>query len=342
LKRRKCIILSTLLLSSLGAEAEGFNESSCIRFCNEPLPVYESQVLNYFQSALLHTAAMPLHQIKPRAQKFFQVIDPILKQYQIPLDFKYLCVVESALNPKAISHKGAYGYWQFMPHTARAMGLIVDGPKDERENLVKSTHAACQYFLDLYRQLGSWSLVAAAYNAGPTKVKRYLSARGKTSYYNLRISAENRRYLYRVLAAKELFTRPEMYTSVINEEISLQKFIRQQGLALGLIAPLKIKVKSSKNNEFLIEETGSTLNEGLLSGFDDLISISFKRNGAFRHTAPEPMDELEFAQSTDPKQNLYLWRAPRVNSRRRNDLKALLAEARSKMARTPELNFNLV
>ncbi|WP_428653317.1 lytic transglycosylase domain-containing protein [Runella sp.] len=341
MKRRQCIILSTLLLSSLGAEAEGFNESSCIRFCNEPLPVYENQVLHYFQSALLHTASMPLHQIKPRAQKFFQVIDPILKQYQIPLDFKYLCVVESALNPKAISHKGAYGYWQFMPHTARAMGLVVDGPKDERENLVKSTHAACQYFLDLYRQLGSWSLVAAAYNAGPTKVKRYLSARGKTSYYNLRISAENRRYLYRVLAAKELFTRPELYALVISEEMTLQKFIRQQGLALGLIAPLKIKVKAAKNNEWLLEETESTLNEGFLTGFDELISLSFKRNGAFRHTNLEAVDELEFGQSTDSKPSLYLWRAPRVNSRRRNDLKALLAEARSKTSRTPELNSNL-
>jgi hypothetical protein len=342
LKRRQCIILSTLLLSSLGAEAEGFNESSCIRFCNEPLPVYESQVLKYFQSALLHTASMPLHQIKPRAQKFFQVIDPILKQYQVPLDFKYLCVVESALNPKAISHKGAYGYWQFMPHTARAMGLIVDGPKDERENLVKSTHAACQYFLDLYRQLGSWSLVAAAYNAGPTKVKRYLSARGKTSYYNLRISAENRRYLYRVLAAKELFTRPELYKSVISEEMTLQKFIRQHGLALGLIAPLKIKVKSPKTNEFLTEETTATLDEGFLTGFDDLISLSFKRNGTFRYTPPESIDELEFAQSTDSKTNLYWWRAPRVNTRRRNDLKALLAEARSRVARTPQLNSGLV
>ncbi len=341
MKRRQCIILSTLLLSSLGAEAEGFNESSCIRFCNEPLPVYESQVLHYFQSALLHTASMPLHQIKPRAQKFFQVIDPILKQYQIPLDFKYLCVVESALNPKAISHKGAYGYWQFMPHTARAMGLIIDGQKDERESLVKSTHAACQYFLDLYRQLGSWSLVAAAYNAGPTKVKRYLSARGKTSYYNLRISAENRRYLYRVLAAKELFTRPELYKAVINEDMTLQKFIRQHGLALGLIAPLKIKVKPAKNNEWLMEDSESTLDEALLTGFDELIPLSFKRNGAFRHASCESEEALELAQSTDKKQQLNWWRAPRVNSRRRNDLKALLAEARSKTTRQPQLNANL-
>lgn len=330
MKRRQCIILSTLLLSSLGAKAEGFNESSCIRFCNEPLPVYENQVLTYFQSALRHTASMPLHQIKPRAQKFFQVIDPILKQYQIPLDFKYLCVVESALESKAMSHKGAYGYWQFMPHTARAMGLLVDGNVDERESLVKSTHAACQYFLNLYKQLGSWSLVAAAYNAGPTKVKKYLDRHGKTSYYNLRISAENRRYLYRVLAAKELFTRPEMYASVVAEEITLTKFIRLYGLTMGLIAPPKIRVKASATSELQIADVETTLNEALMTGFDDLIPLSFKRKGVFRSTFVKNEVGLELAQNTDKHRRLIWWRVLRVNHRRRNDLQTLLAESRTK------------
>ena len=331
MKRRKCIILSTLLLSCLGAEAKGFNESSCIRFCNEPLPVYENQVLTYFQSALRHTASMPLQQIIPRAQKFFQVIDPILKQYQIPLDFKYLCVVESALDSKALSHKGAYGYWQFMPHTARAMGLVVEGEVDERESLVKSTHAACQYFLDLHRQLGSWSLVAAAYNAGPGKVKRYLERHGKTSYYNLRISPENRRYLYRVLAAKELFTRPEMYASVVAEEITLVKFIRVYGLSMGLIAPPKIKVKANAKSELQIPEVETTLDEALITGFSELVPLSFKRKGAFRTIFVKHEAELELAQNTEDKTMQLVWsRVPRVNQRRRNDLQTLLAEARTK------------
>ena len=330
MKRRKCIILSTLLLSSLGAEAEGFNESSCIRFCNEPLPVYENQVLSYFQSALRHTASMPLHQIKPRAQKFFQVIDPILKQYQIPTDFKYLCVVESALQPKAMSHKGAYGYWQFMPHTARAMGLVVKGEVDERESLVKSTHAACLYFLNLYKQLGSWSLVAAAYNAGPTKVKKYLDNHGKTSYYNLRISAENRRYLYRVLAAKELFTRPELYSAVLAEEMTLTKFIRLYGLAKGLIVPPKIKVKARAANDLQIPTIETTLNEALMTGFDDLIPLTFKRQGVFRYSFSSCEADEKLAQDTNRGRLLIWWRTPRVDHRRRNDLYTLLAESRTK------------
>jgi membrane-bound lytic murein transglycosylase D len=315
------------LLSTLGAKAEGFNESSCIRFCNEPLPVYENKVLNYFQSALRHTASMPLHEIKPRAQKFFQVIDPILKQYQVPLDFKYLCVVESALESKAMSHRGAYGYWQFMPHTARAMGLKVDGHVDEREDLVKSTHAACQYFVNLYSELGSWSMVAAAYNAGPTKVKKYLDKHGNSSYYSLRISTENRKYLYRVLAAKELFTRPELYASVIAEEISLAKFIQRSGLALGLIAPPKIKVRPSAKNELQLEESQTALCEALMTGFDDLIPLSFKRKGAFRHSFKNKHAALELDQNAEKQLLLIWWKDIRVNPRRRNDLKALLAEA---------------
>jgi hypothetical protein len=283
---------------------------------------------------------MPLHQIRPRAQKFFQVIDPILKQYQIPLDFKYLCVVESALESKAMSHRGAYGYWQFMPHTARAMGLLVNEGVDERENLVKSTHAACKYFLNLYNQLGSWSLVAAAYNAGPTKVKKYLDHHGKTSYYDLRISAENRRYLYRVLAAKELFTRPEMYASVVAEKITLTKFMRLHGLEMGLIAPPKIKVKARAKSELQIPEVETTLNEGLLTGFSDLISLSFKREGAFKHTFKKKEAELELGQNTEKNRRIVWWRAPRVNHRRRNDLQTLLAESRTKPNR-PRPKSNL-
>lgn len=334
MKSSQCLILSTLLLYTVGAKAEGFNESSCIRFCDEPLPVYEKQVLNYFQSALLHTASMPLHEIKPRAQKFFKVIEPILKQYQVPTDFKYLCVVESALEAKAVSHRGAYGYWQFMPQTARAMGLVINEKVDEREDLVKSTHAACQYFVNLYHELGSWSMVAAAYNAGPTKVRRYLVKHGKTGYYKLRISAENRKYLYRVLAAKELFTRPEVYAPVILEEVSLSKFMKQFGLALGLIAPPKIKVKPNASNELQVAEVVTSLNEGVVNGFEELIPLSFKRTGAFHFPYKEDNADLELAQNSDKRLRYIWWRAIRLNYRRRNDLKALLAEARSLDLRT--------
>lgn len=273
---------------------------------------------------------MPLHQIIPRAEKFFEVIEPILKQYQIPSDFKYLCVIESALNAKAMSHKGAYGYWQFMPHTARAMGLVVDENTDEREDLVKSTHAACKYFLRMYNRLGTWSLAAAAYNAGPTKVQHYLKKHGKSSYYNLRISAENRRYLYRVLAAKELFTRPEMYASVIAQDISLSRFLQLYGITRGLIAPPKVKVKPNDESELQLSSTESALDEALITGFDDLIPLSFKRKGVFRTSFKQKESKLKLAQNTEKRQRLFWQRGIRVDYRRRNDLKGLMAATRAK------------
>jgi len=333
LKKNKWILFSAVLLTGLEATAESFNESSCIRFCNEPMPIYERKVLRYFESALLHTGSMPMQQIKPRAERFFAVIDPILKQYQLPSDFKYLCVVESALNAKAMSHKGAYGYWQFMPHTARAMGLVVDDQKDERENLVKSTHAACRYFLDLYKDLGSWSMVAAAYNAGPSKVKQYLEKHGKVSYYNLRISRENQQYLYRVLAAKELLTRPHLYAAVITEEMGLPRFIGKYGLSLGLIpAP---KIKASRKKAWVATLSESTLDQALVTGFNDLIPLSFKRGELLKFMPDIASDvELEFAQNSDDEQWLVWWRSSLpLDRRRRNDLKSLLAESRNSISR---------
>ncbi|MFN4146026.1 MAG: lytic transglycosylase domain-containing protein [Runella sp.] len=331
MKNKQCIILSTLLLSSLGANAEGFNESSCIRFCNEPLPIYQNQVLRHFESALRHTASMTAPQIRTRATYFFNTIEPILAQYQIPLDFKYLCIVESTFSATAMSPKGAYGYWQFMPHTARAMGLVVNDEIDERENLVKSTHAACRYFLDLYRELGSWSMVAAAYNAGPTKVKAFLARHGKhTSYYHLRISPENQRYLYRVLAAKELLSRPEVYAKVFAEELSFSQFFRQFGVSLGLVSPPKVKKQNNTPLKEIPAETISDLTMALLTGFEEMIPLVFKRN-ALALLVRDNQEEVSLINQNLPKKHRVLWwPVPRINTRKRNDLKTLLAEARPK------------
>lgn len=330
LKTKKIILFSTLFLSSLGASAEGFNETSCIRFCDEPLPVYDQKILKNFESAILHTGSMPLLRIKPQAERYFKVIDPILKQYQLPLDLKYLVVVESALNAKAISHKGAYGYWQFMPHTAEAMGLEINGQKDEREDLIKSTHAACKYFLSLYRELGSWSLVAAAYNAGPTKVKNYLKAHGQKSYYHLRISRENQKYLYRVLAAKELLTRANVYAAVIAEEISMVRFIAKKGLALGLIPAPVIKRKVIGNQEFAFKNVQSTLDEALVTGFNEIVPVTYNRGQLLSHVPEKKTPKSVVNHNSDEKKRLVLWRnSLRITHYRRHDLKALLAQSHS-------------
>jgi membrane-bound lytic murein transglycosylase D len=214
--------------------------------------------------------------IRKNAPQFFNVIDPILVHYQVPADFKYLCIAESAFTQNATSRKGAVGFWQFMPETARAMGLIVNGKIDERQNLRKSTAAACRYFRQLYHELGSWTLVAAAYNAGPTKMKEYLKINGKRNFYQWSIYSETRKYLYRVVAIKEMMVRPNVYESMLTYKTPLRVFLRNQGTLLGLMSwPIssKTEVKDIKKMDVGI----LTISNALVSGFDNFVPVVYKR-----------------------------------------------------------------
>jgi membrane-bound lytic murein transglycosylase D len=184
-----------------------------IHFCNEILPLEKPHVARQLRLAMRRLSRGMGYSIRTRASYCFSIIEPILRRNNIPLDFKYLCVIESGLVPNATSHKGAHGYWQFMPATARAMGLKIDGKIDERRDLSKSTQAACKYLKELYQKFGSWTVVAAAYNAGPGGASAY-QRRGSENYYNWRAKAETRQYVYRVVAAKEWLKNPEQMTMI--------------------------------------------------------------------------------------------------------------------------------
>lgn len=116
----------------------------------------------------------------------FSTIDRVLKQYSIPKELKYLAVIESALLQNARSPVGAVGYWQFMEPTARLMGLTVNGRRDERKDLTKSTHAAAKYLSYLYDQLDDWLLVVAAYNSGPRPVVNAMKRTGKDDFWSIK------------------------------------------------------------------------------------------------------------------------------------------------------------
>ncbi|WP_332369575.1 lytic transglycosylase domain-containing protein [Spirosoma telluris] len=115
-----------------------------------------------------------------------------------------------------MSRAGAAGYWQLMPGTARDLGLKVGKRIDERFNVQKATDAACRYLRSLYTQLGSWSLVAAAYNAGPGLLKNQLKRHDHRDYYRMSLPRETRYYLYRVLLYKEVLSRPDDYSSFLS------------------------------------------------------------------------------------------------------------------------------
>ena len=144
------------------------------------------------------------------AAKFFPVIEPILKEQGIHEDFKYLAVAESALR-NATSSSGAKGFWQFLPAAAREMGLEVNKDIDERYNLELATRAACGYIRKNYQRFGSWTKAAAAYNTGPTRLAREIEAQNESNYYNLNLSEETMRYVFRIVALKEIMSHPEEF-----------------------------------------------------------------------------------------------------------------------------------
>jgi membrane-bound lytic murein transglycosylase D len=188
-----------------------------VYFCGEEVPVEIGSVARRWRQTLMNYGAQreSLYQLRKRAAAFFPVIEPVLAKYSIPEDFRFLPLAESCLENDCVSPKGAAGYWQLMPGTARELGLIVDGDVDERLNLKKATIAVCRYLRDLHRQLGSWTLVAAAYNGGPNHVQQRMDSQHQSSYYRLRLHEETNMYLFRILAYKELFTNPAQYKQLL-------------------------------------------------------------------------------------------------------------------------------
>ncbi len=154
---------------------------------------------------------------------YLPIIEPIIAQYNIPADFKYLPLIESGAQNYTVSSRGAAGFWQLMPGTARLLGLRVDRRQDERLNLRKATNAACRYLRELYEQLGSWMLVAAAYNAGPNHVqairRQFPEQHALTLPYH---AAATKSYVFHAVALKELFTKPQAYRAYLSERAVTQ------------------------------------------------------------------------------------------------------------------------
>lgn len=152
-----------------------------------------------------------------RAHRYFPVIEPILKEYGIPDDFKYIAVAESDLS-NAVSPVRATGFWQFMRATGKEYGLEINNEIDERYHLEKSTIAACNYFLKSYEKYGNWTMVAASYNRGSAGIDKQISIQKETNYYDLLLPEETSRYIFRILSFKTIFSDPEAYGFNIAED----------------------------------------------------------------------------------------------------------------------------
>lgn len=171
----------------------------------DPINMWER--LDRELTAMSYTHGNTLLAIK-RANRYFPVLAPILKNNSIPEDMIYLAVIESTLNPRALSPAKAAGLWQFMPSTAREYGLEVNDYVDERYDVVKSTEAACRYLRAAYSKYGNWESVAASYNAGQGRISSELAAQGVNSAYNLYLADETMRYIFRLLSMKIVMEHP--------------------------------------------------------------------------------------------------------------------------------------
>ncbi len=151
-----------------------------------------------------------------RANKYFPILEPLLQKYGLPDDFKYLAVAESALIDET-SSAGAAGMWHFMKATGKEYGLEINRNVDERYNIEKATKVAAEYLKKSKERLGSWTLAAAAYNAGNYGVEKRLKTQGVTSYYDALLPDETERYVFRIIALKEVLSNPKAYGFIFDE-----------------------------------------------------------------------------------------------------------------------------
>jgi hypothetical protein len=186
--------------------------STDFSFADEAMPVNDKRVTRKLRGSLRKSSynSVQSYILQQEAVKLFPIIEPILKAYDIPEDFKYVPLVEAGLK-SGVSKRGAAGWWQFMPGTARTYGLKVGHGHDERYNIRKSTVAACKYLKELYAEFNSWTLAAAAYNNGEIQLARAIRSQSEDNYFRLHLNPETGSYIYRVIAMKQVIEHPELY-----------------------------------------------------------------------------------------------------------------------------------
>lgn len=191
----------------------GIRLSDPLDFCGEPVPLHDQDVRERLEKEMLLSLwdrAQVILWIK-RSGRFFPVIEKQLAANGLPDDLKYVPVVESALRAHAGSVKGAIGFWQFMRATGRKYGLTVNRSIDQRRNIFTATEAAIRFFKKLYAMTGSWALSAAAYNMGEQGLMAAVKAQQVNDYYRLHLPLETQRYVFKILAVKQILSQPEKY-----------------------------------------------------------------------------------------------------------------------------------
>jgi hypothetical protein len=240
-----------------------------LEFAGEMVPFDDADARERFDRELLvnvYWHSNTLLAIK-RACRWFPVIEPILRANEIPDDFKYLAVIESALT-NASSPAGARGFWQFLEETGTGYGLEINDQIDERYHVEKSTYAACHFLKDAYDRHGSWAMAAASYNMGMGGLQRQVSRQGETAYWDLLLNEETGRYVYRILAMKEIFNHADQYGFVIRPAELYEPYHYQTIAVDSSINDLAVFAKQQGTNYKMLKVYNPWLRENYLHNKD--------------------------------------------------------------------------
>jgi membrane-bound lytic murein transglycosylase D len=190
-----------------------------LNFAGEKIPIQSPEIWERLDNELIRNVYFQSSTMLyfKKANKYFPIIEPILKKYNIPDDFKYLAVIESGLD-NVVSPSGAAGFWQFLKGTALEHGLEVNEKIDQRYDLEKATVAACEYLQQAYNQFGNWTMAAASYNMGKGGIRKKMTEQKVTNYYSLHLNSETARYVFRIIAVKEIMQNPKKYGFIFREK----------------------------------------------------------------------------------------------------------------------------
>lgn len=264
-----------------------------VTFCGSVVPLERFDMYERFDRELssftyLHSTTMLL--IK-RANRYFPVIEPILKANGIPDDFKYLAVIESNLDPKITSPARAVGLWQFLASTGKQFGLNITPTVDERRHVAKATEAACKYLKSAYGKYGDWATVAASYNAGMGRISGELEKQQVSDALDLWLVEETSRYVFRILAIKQIFENPYKYGFVLKaknlykpihfKEITvtqdipdLAAFAKKQGISYAVLKQF---------NPWLIDRKLQTLGKSYKLQIPDTTDLYYNNSNSVVH-----------------------------------------------------------
>lgn len=212
---------STVNEGKLPQKIQGIPMNKSFSFGGEEVPIQNFDVRERLEKELIINSYHHSNTILALkfTERYFPTIERILAEEGLPMDLKYIAVAESGLEPGAASHAGAKGIWQFMKPTAAAYGLEVNNEVDERFHFEKATRAACKYLKELYEQCNqSWVLAAAAYNMGGAGLRKELSDQRASKYWEINTNSETMRYIFRIVAIKEIMENPTIFGYEITQE----------------------------------------------------------------------------------------------------------------------------